>query len=200
MTTTSGNPRLGREDALRAGTYSLLGALLVAPPTPSLLARVAGAGMEGSRDGIGRAWSAVALAARQADPHGVGREYDDVFIGVAQGEITPYASWYLTGSLMEKPLIALRRSLRDLGIERHDGVKEPEDHAGALLEAMALLVDAVDVSFEQEQEFFQTHLEPWILQCFTDMQNAPSAAFYRSVGLLGAEFVGLESQYYRMAV
>lgn len=200
MAETSGHPRLSHEDALRAGTYGVLGALMAGPPGQELLDRLAGAGTDGGRDGIGEAWSAVALAARQTRPEQVRQEYDDVFIGVAQGEITPYASWYLTGSLMEKPLVELRRSLRQLGIERHEGIKEPEDHACGLLETMALLISADDVTFEQEQAFFQAHVEPWMKRCFADIQDAPSAAFYRPVGLLGVEFMDLESQYYRMPV
>lgn len=200
MTESTPNARLSHEDALRMGTYGVLGALMAGPPGRDLIDRLAAAGGDDGSDGIGRAWTEVARAAQEADPAAVRQEYNDVFIGVAQGEITPYASWYLTGSLMERPLIDVRRSLQALGVERHSGVKEPEDHAGALLETMALLINADDVSFEREQAFFQAHLEPWLKDCFTDVQEATSAAFYRPVGLLGAEFMDLESKYYRMPV
>ena len=200
MAESSSNASLNHEDALRVGTYGVLGALMAGPPARDLLDRLATAGGDEGSDAIGKAWSAVALAAQRADPAAVRQEYNDLFIGVAQGEITPYASWYLTGSLMERPLVELRQSLKALGVERHRGVKEPEDHAGAVLETMALLINADDVSFDREQAFFQAHLEPWLKDCFTDVQEAASAAFYRPVGLLGAEFMDLESKYYRMPV
>lgn len=200
MVESSNNADLSHEDALRVGTYSVLGSLMAQPPGRDLLERLASAGGDASSDGIGRAWSELALAAQRARPEDVRQEHNDLFIGVAQGEITPYASWYLTGSLMERPLIDLRRSLKELGVERHSGVKEPEDHAGALLETMALLINAGDVAFEREKAFFQAHLEPWLKNCFTDLQEARSAVLYRPVGRLGAEFMDLESKYYRMPV
>ena len=54
----------------------------------------------------------------------------DLFIGVGRGELLPYASYYLTGFLHERPLARLREDLAALGIERAEGVAEPEDHAG----------------------------------------------------------------------
>lgn len=200
MSESSTNARLSHEDALRVGTYSVLGALLANPPGRDMLDRLATAGGNEGGDEIGRAWTAVALAAQRTDVDQVRFEHTELFIGVSQGEITPYASWYLTGSLMERPLVELRQSLKALGVERNKGVKEPEDHAGALLETMALLINAGEVSFEREQDFFQAHVEPWMKDLFQDLQEAKSAAFYRPVGLLGKAFMELESKYYRMPV
>lgn len=200
MTGPSLNPEISHEDALRLGTYSVLGALLAQPPSKELLEQLAAAGGDSESDALGRAWTLLAAEAQKADVAAVRQEHNDVFIGITQGEITPYASWYLHGSLMERPLIQVRQALDELGVQRNSGVKEPEDHGGALLETMALLINAADVDFEREQRFFQQHLEPWLAQCFRDIQEAPSAAFYAPVGQLGEAFMSLESQYYRMPV
>ena len=44
----------------------------------------------------------------------------------------PYASYYLTGFLHERPLARLRADLADLGIEPVEGLAEPEDPAATL--------------------------------------------------------------------
>ena len=35
---------------------------------------------------------------------------------------------------------------------------------------------------------------------FRDLQQAPSARFYRAVGQLGEQFIGVESQAFRVAI
>ena len=60
----------------------------------------------------------VAAAAAAAEPPAVEREFFRLFIGVGRGEMMPYASWYLTGFLHDRPLADLRGDLRRLGVER----------------------------------------------------------------------------------
>ncbi|MEX0730840.1 MAG: molecular chaperone TorD family protein [Aquisalimonadaceae bacterium] len=188
-----------RQDQLRAGTWSLLGNLLAAVPTADVLAllrQVEDAGH--ATDGVGGAWATLRLAAERARPERLAEEYQDVFIGVGGGEITPYASWYMTGSLLERPLILLRQDMEALGMERQQGVTEPEDHAAAICEAMALVISDPDVSFAWQREFFQRHIDPWMGRFFKELQEAPSASFYGAVGCLGEEFVRLEQRYFSM--
>ena len=83
------------------------------------------------------AHAALGEAAARLDVERVGREYFDLFVGVGRGEILPYASYYLTGFLYERPLARLRADLKRLGIERADGQPEPEDSAATLCEIMA---------------------------------------------------------------
>ncbi len=42
----------------------------------------------------------------------VGREFFNLLLGVGRGEILPYASYYLTGFLHERPLARLREDLK----------------------------------------------------------------------------------------
>ncbi|HHB11839.1 MAG TPA: molecular chaperone, partial [Chromatiales bacterium] len=131
-------------------------------------------------------------------PQSLDDEYHALFIGVGRGETVPYASWYLTGLLMEKPLALLRRDLARLGIERSPEVCEPEDHAGALCESMALLVDDPDVVADTERGFFETHIDPWLGRFFEDLSRAPSARFYAPVAVLGQRFLALERRYFSL--
>jgi TorA maturation chaperone TorD len=194
-----GGAPLSEEDSVRAGTWTLLGRLLAAPPAEDTLALLRGIEAADGGEGIVHAWAMLRLAAQRAEPEALADEYHELFIGVPMGELVPYASWYLTGSIMERPLIVLRQDLARLGFERQEGVHEPEDHAGALCDTMALLITSPEaVSFDEQRAFFARHLEPWIGRFFDDLQTAKTARFYRAVGCLGGELLRLERQYLAM--
>lgn len=192
---------VSEEDGLRADTYRLLGNLLARVPEEALLNRLKA--IEVSEDehevGMAAAWRMLAMAARRLTSEAVDEEYHALFIGIGRGEVVPYGSWYLTGFLMERPLVEIRQDLEAFGFERREDVKEPEDHAGALLETMSLLIaDEQAIGAHQQKRFFDRHLEPWIGRFFADLQDADSAAFYSAVGVLGSQFVEVEKQYLGM--
>ncbi len=190
------------EDQLRANTYSLLGALLVAPPGAALLDTLSEIDAEEGEASslLAAAWGMLKGAAARAECELLDDEYHELFIGVGRGELVPYGSWYLTGFLMEQPLAQLRSDLDALGLGRKKDVAEPEDHAGALCEAMSLIVAAAAESEPQRQaEFFTRHIHSWMGRFFRDLQQAEAARFYRAVGQLGEQFIEVESQYLAMA-
>ncbi len=45
---------------------------------------------------------------------------------MGRGELLPYASWYLTGFLHERPLVRVRADLDKFGIERAANVLNPK--------------------------------------------------------------------------
>ncbi len=189
-------------DELRADTYRFLAALLAAPPNAEVLEVVkqAGIGDDGAlgRDAVplAEAWQLLRLAARNSEPERLDDEYHDLFIGIGRGELVPYASWYLTGFLMDRPLAYLRQDLRYLGIERQEGVSEPEDHAAALCEAMHEVIRAPEeISRQWQRKFFQDHIATWMGLFFRDLQQARCACFYSTVGRLGEAFIELEARY-----
>lgn len=188
------------DETLRGGAWSLLGRLLAAPPDPTLLQTLAGieTADDGRPGGMAGAWQALRDAAREADAETLAREYQDVFIGVAEGEVVPYASYYASGQLMDKALVRLRRDLGRLGFERREGVSEPEDHAAAVCDTMAALISDPETPFEEQGPFFERHLAPWLDRFFSDLCQAPSARFYRAVGLFGQRFIDVERQYLSM--
>lgn len=191
-------------DRLRAGTWNLLGNLLGRAPDAETLdllcttAEPAAEPGEDEADPLAQAWIDLRRAAEGAHPGALAREYQDIFIGLGSGEVMPYASWYQTGSLLEKPLLDLRRELRALGVERHADVTEPEDHAAAVCEVMALVIVDPGVSADWQQDFHEQHVAPWMADLFRDIREAPSADFYRAVGGLGGAFMDFERQYFAM--
>ena len=191
------------EDALRANTWGLLGHLLAAPPTDEslvLLGRI-NDDADGSADLLAAAWQMLRQAAGRAKPVELEDEFHDLFTGMGRGELMPYGSWYLTGFLMEQPLAQLRGDLRALGIERQPGVHEPEDHAAALCDTMALLITGDEpVPVDLQSQFFARHMEPWMGRFFRDLQQATSARFYRAVGQLGERFMDVETRAFAMSI
>ena len=107
----------------RARLFALLGRLLVAGPDAHLLSALAG--LPGDASPLGKCYRALAEAAAATDAVTVEREFHDLFIGLGRGELLPFASYYITGFLHERPLAELRGDLARLGIARADGVAEP---------------------------------------------------------------------------
>lgn len=188
------------EQLYRAGTYSLLAALLRSEPEQALLDHVTNlATISQTHDELSLAISMLGLAARDMTAEKVADEYHALFIGLGRGELVPYGSWYLTGFLMEKPLAVLRDDLARLGFERKSDMHEPEDHVAALCEVMAMLIsDGKELS--HQVDFFETHIAPWLDRFFNDLGAARSAVFYRAVGRFGAAFTELERDYLAMKV
>ncbi|TMJ81047.1 MAG: molecular chaperone [Alphaproteobacteria bacterium] len=180
-------------DAARAQEYALLSVLLARAPDRALLERLAV--VRGDPSPLGLAHAALAEAAQRTSAERVEREYFDLFIGLGRGELLPYASYYLTGFLHERPLARLRAHLEKLAIERTAGQAEPEDHAAILCEIMAGLANRrFGAPADADRELFEQHLKPWIGRFFADLERADAADFYRHVGTLGRVFVEIETE------
>jgi TorA maturation chaperone TorD len=188
------------EEQLRAHTYSLLAVLLNGPPTPQTLDLLVHIDVDdGAQGPMAASWAMLKLAGNQVGLGALDDEYHALFVGITMGEVVPYGCWYLSGVLMDKPLVHLRQDLEYLGIERCADVHEPEDHAGALCETMALLCSQPEeFTTDMQREFFGAHIAPWMALFFRDLQKAPSACFYQAVGRLGEAFIDLERQYLAM--
>jgi TorA maturation chaperone TorD len=185
-------------DAGRAEEYALLATLLPSAPSAALLEQISQ--LKGDTTPLGRAHATLADAASVAVTSEIEREYFDLFVGLGRGELLPYASYYLTGFLNERPLSRLRDDLAALGIERMENNFEPEDHAGTLCEIMAgLAAGRFPASPEAQRAFFEKHVSHWMGRLFADMEKAENARFYRSVGALGRVFLEIESEAFTFA-
>lgn len=177
----------------RAGAFALLGALLAAPPDAGLLRAVAA--LPDGETALGQSIAALARAAA-VDPAVLEREFHDLFIGVGRGEILPYASWYLTGFLHERPLADLRGSLQALAVARAPGVAEPEDHIAFLCETMAGLLRGDLLPTTDgfgAAGFLARHIQPWAGRLFADLMANQGSAFYRAVGGFGRAVLDIET-------
>jgi len=184
-------------DRSRADTYRMLSRLFRAPPDQALIDLLADCSHpEHSDSELERAWNGLAEACQQADPTTLDDEFHSLFIGLGRGEVLPYASWYLSGFLLDRPLARLRADLNALGIERTKNTSEPEDHVAAVCETMALLVDTeAGIDYTGQKQFFDQHLQPWVSQFLGDVATAQSAGFYRHVAKLGHKFFEFEERW-----
>lgn len=191
-----GNPAAGEIseiESARAQEYALLAVLLVRAPDASFLQRLSQ--LRGDATPLGAAHSALAEAAADTSAEEVEREYFDLFIGLGRGELLPYGSYYLTGFLHERPLARLREDLKRLGVERADGVAEPEDHVAILCEVIAGLINRkFPAAVGTDRDLFEKHMRPWIERFFSDLEQAEAARFYRRVGTLGRVFMEIETE------
>jgi len=179
-------------DQFRAAEYGLLSSLLGRAPDADTLLRVAA--LKGDASDLGMAHIELAAAAT-ADDRAVSKEFFGLFIGLGRGDLLPYASYYITGFLHERPLARVREDLDALGIERAGSSREPEDHIATLLEVMAGLARGdFEADFAEQARFFERHLKPWAARMFAELEMSPSANFYRAVGRVGRVFMELESE------
>lgn len=193
-------PEIAEEDRLRADLYGFLSALLAAPLDRALLDRTAA--LAGDDTPLGRAIGTLAKLARAATPASVEREFTRLFIGLGRGELLPYASYYLTGFLNEKPLAVLRRDMAALRISREANVYEPEDNIASLMEMMAGMIDGRFGAVQpvaRQQEFFNRHIAPWAGHFFADLEGAKGSVFYTPVGTVGRLFIDIEREAFRMS-
>ncbi len=183
------------EDRARAQLYQLLSSLLSAPPSAELLAGLAT--VSGDETPVGQASQNLAKLAARTNSTNAEREFNNLFIGLGRGELLPYASYYLTGFLNEKPLADLRTDLMRRGIQANEDVKEPEDHMGTLCEIMAGIITdefSCDSDLASQKAFFDAHLAKWAELFFTDLEEAQNAVFYAPVGSLGKALMAVEAQ------
>jgi TorA maturation chaperone TorD len=192
MTDGEGHKALDAVDAERARLFALLGRLFGHAPDAALLARLKL--LPPGPSELGEAYAALSAAAAATTAEAAEREFFDLFIGVGRGELLPYASYYLTGFLHERPLADLRGDLARLGVEKAKGVAEPEDHIAFVCEVMAgLIASAFGTEPEQANEFFTRHMRPWAGRFFADLEKAEKAGFYRAVGRLGRTAFEIEA-------
>ncbi|HSF64642.1 MAG TPA: molecular chaperone TorD family protein, partial [Paracoccaceae bacterium] len=178
------------QEMMRAQHWAALGRLLSAAPDRAMLSALAAIARDETP--MGRAWGDLAAKAATVTPEAVASEYFELFVGVGRGELLPYASFYLTGFLNERPLAELRRDLAVMGLEREAGRHDPEDHIASLCEIMAGLAsgafdaDGLGCGGAGEAGFFARHIKPWAALFFQDLARAHSADFYRSLAAVGA--------------
>ncbi len=193
--------QIAEEDAYRAHVYALLASLLRAPPSRESLDVVAGIEGDDETD-LGRCLRTLGVTAAKTTLAQASDEYHILFIGLTRGELLPYASYYLTGFLHEKPLARLRGDMAKLGIERSEGIKEPEDHIAAVCEMMRGMITGefgAPVDLARQQEFFDAHLGSWAPKFFQDLEAAKAASLYMPVGTIGRLFMAVERQAFAMA-
>ncbi len=194
------DPGVDPADLLRAQMYDFLGVMLAAPPDAAMLKHTAA--LSGDDGAIGQAVSALARTAARMSPAQAEREFNALFIGLGRGELLPYASYYLTGFLNEKPLATLRTDMATHQIARAPNVFEPEDNIASLMEMMAGLIRGrfgAPASVERQRTFWGRHVAPWAGHFFADLEAARGSVLYAPVGTAGRLFMEVEREGFRMS-
>ncbi|MBY5935709.1 molecular chaperone TorD family protein [Tateyamaria omphalii] len=187
-------------DRARAELFNFLGALLAGPPDEMLLTQTAG--LSGDETELGQAIGTLAKLARVTKPRAAQSEFNKLFIGLGRGELLPFASYYLTGFLNEKPLASLRQDMTRIGMQRSETVFEPEDSIASLMEMMGAMIVGrfgTPADLGAQKEFFNKHIGPWAGHFFTDLEEAKTSVFYTPVGTVGKIFMAVEAEAFRMS-
>ena len=105
----TGELAIPEEDRQRANLYGLLARVLAEPMGDETLEVVRALEGQSDENELGAAFATLGTVAVRT-PRGVAEEeFSALFYGDGSGgEILPYASYYLTGFLLEKPLAKLR--------------------------------------------------------------------------------------------
>ena len=189
------------EDLWRAQIYALLGRSLARAPDQALLTALAQ--LQGDDTPLGQAFKNLATRARRFSTAEACEEYDALFVGLARGELVPYASYYRTGFLYERPLAKLRGDMAKIGFAAADNVVEPEDHIGSLCEMMALLIAGDGTTrpapIKEQERFFKEHLAPWAERFFSDLEHAATARLFQPLGCAGRLFMTIETEAFALA-
>lgn len=189
------------EEMLRANIYALLSGLLISPPDEQVLGVVRG--LEGDDSAFGMALTELSDQAKAISPEDLVDEFTRLFYGHgAGGELHPYASYYLTGFIYEKPLSDLRQDLGILGRAKTDVTSEPEDHIAILMNTLHDLITGTQgdrLELKGQKDFFDKHIAPWAERFFVDLEQAENAAFYRPVGVIGRLLMEIEDRAFTIA-
>ena len=187
------------EEIARAEVYGVLAHLYVGPPDEALHERLRTAVTEAPVAGafLERSWSDVVAAAQRLSVAAIRDEYDALFGGLGKPEVFLYGSFHLAGKLNEKPLVAVRHSLRELGLARSETMNETEDHIASLCEVMRYLIageDAGTSSLAAQRRFFDAHLRGWVDSLCSAIEAHPDADFYAALARFTRDFFAVEAQ------
>jgi len=197
--------------AFRRNYYDLFVKLFWREPTAELLAplregieeRTRAAG--GLHPLLGEGWEEIGgfLAGRApgAAAEDAADEFTRLFLGPTAPEVHPYESYYLTGKLLDRPLVAIRSYLKSIGMEREESYSEPEDALAFELGVMRRLIDRQATESNPDGEtrwmnvqatFLKQHLLVWAPTCARELEEAKGARLYRGVARLLRGFLDLE--------
>jgi TorA maturation chaperone TorD len=192
------------EELQRAELYGLLARLWFAPPDAALFEQFAVAVTEAPQRGafLETPWQELVAAMRAVGEQAATDEYEALFIGIGKPDILLYGSHHLAGALNEKPLVALRTDLAELGLTRDTASGETEDHLSFLFEVMRYLIAGDDVAvcnLERQRVFFRNHLQPWVAGSLCDaVEQHPRARLYAALAVFTRAFVQVETQGFDM--
>jgi len=190
------------EDQARADLYALLSRLYSAAPDAALLAAMASAdelavgASEGPGASLAVTWQSLIAASVIIDPEAAAAEYQALFVGVGQSEVSLYGSAYVKTHEGRQLLVGIREALDQLGLARQPGASIFEDHLAAVFETMRLLIAGSQrsrpVELARQRRFFEDHVGSWVFECCSAISAKSVANYYRRVAQFTQSFMALE--------
>lgn len=122
-------------------------------------------------------------------------EYRRLFVGPGKKPAPPWGSVYTDREcvVFGGTCLSLRAWMREHGIERLSGEREPEDHVGLLLLLTAWVAERKP---ELTAELLRLHLLPWSSHMLEQIESAAEAPFYEGLALLTrASLEGMQEEF-----
>jgi TorA maturation chaperone TorD len=134
-------------------------------------------------------------------------DYTSLFIA-GNGKLSLSESVYKSDGdeLWGNRALLIRKQLEAIGLNVADKWTKPIDHLAVGFEFMAILTDAEDSaqinkdhdgklrSKELQQQFFQDHLNEWVVRLCEDVISNAQTSFYRELARITQSFIILEGQ------
>ena len=202
------NRAVDPEDQARADFYALLSRLYACAPDASLLAAIAAADAldvatgDGPAASLARAWRTLIAASAVMDPAAASIEYQALFVGLGQSEVSLHGSTYVRAAKGGPLLVQIRDSLTQLKLVRQPGVTMFEDHLAAVFETMRVLITGLGqpdaFAFDVQREFYQRNIDPWAASCCNAICSKALANYYVRVAQLTDSFMAVERDSFAM--
>ncbi len=193
------------EDQARAGWYALLARLLADGPDEKLLQAIAGADeMIGADDDapLAIAWGKLQQAAAVMKAEAAQDEHQTLFVGVGASEVSPYGTHYAQYLEGTPFLVALRGELERLGMVRHSGSSQSEDHVAAIMDVMRFLAagdaENLPANVALQESFFNQFVASWQNKFFTAVEASMTANFYKLVAQFALVFFAAEKESFEL--
>ena len=195
---------IAAEEAARADFYALLGRLFQAAPDGPLLRLISEAApipAEGDPR-LAKAWQDLVRASSAMDAEAALDEYEALFGGVGKAAVSLYAGYYSGAAAVDHPRVRIRADLAGLGLAPRDSALEPEDHFGAIFDAMRVLVAGGagrgPATVQEQRRFFDAHLAPALGGFVSALSLSPKSNYYRKVAALAAAFLAIETESFQL--
>jgi TorA maturation chaperone TorD len=194
--------RIEPEDQARADFYALLARLYRQAPDAALLAAIAAADelqvTPGAEHGeaLAKAWRDLVAASSVMDPDAATEEYQALFIGLGQSEVSLHGSAFAKATNGGPLLVQVREALGTLELARQAGSTVYEDHLAVLFETMRLLILGTGrtqpLSIAAQRDFYSANIAPWATQCCNAICAKGVANYYRRVAQFTTFFMAVE--------
>jgi TorA-specific chaperone len=137
-------------------------------------------------------------------------DYAALFLNMSAHPVPPFESVYTSekGLLMQDAYHQILSEYARSGLKREDDFTLPEDHLALEFEFMAFLIKRTRAAFtandsaltqdlfEQQRNFFETHLQNWVYRFCDDVEARAKTPFYRALASFTRDCLDQERDFF----